>query len=122
MGTKVVQIEQAGNFRQAQPPQVFVAQGEQIQFVNAGSDGTLLVLTPETAAILSPAPSSPVTIAGGATLTYTFLAPTGSGYLAQVLPEGATPGPVQGQGADGTVLTILPSTNRDPGARTGRAI
>jgi hypothetical protein len=119
MSTKLVQIAQSGNFRQAQPPQVFVAQGEQIEFVNAGSGGTLLVLTPATAAILSPTPTSSVTIAGGATVTYTFLAPTGSGYLAQVLPEGATPGPVQGQGAAGTVLTILPSTNRDPGLRTG---
>jgi len=120
MSTKAVQIAQAGDFRQAQPPQVFIAQGELIEFVNGGSGGTLLVLTPETAAILSPAPNSPVAIAPGGTLTYTFLAPTGSGYLAQVLPEGATPGPVQGQGAAGPVLTILPSTNRDPGNRTGR--
>jgi len=120
MSTKLVQIAQAGNFRQAQPPQVFVAEGEQIDFVNAGSGGTLLVLTPETAAILSPTPSSPVTIGGGATVTYTFLTPTGSGYLAQVLPEGATPGPVQGQRAAGTVLTILPAANRGPGDRTGR--
>ena len=120
MNTKVVQIAQAGNFRQAQPPQVFVAEGEQIEFVNGGTGGTLLVLTPETASILSPGPGSPVAIAGGATVTYTFLKPAGSGYLAQVLPEGATPGPIQGQRAAGTVLTILPSTNRDPGSRTGR--
>ncbi len=119
MSVKQVQIAQAGNSRQAQPPQVFVAQGQQVEFINAGSGGTLLVLTPATASILSPTPSSPVTIAGGATVTYTFLTPTGSGYLAQVLPEGATPGPIQGQGAAGTVLTILSSTNRDPGSRTG---
>jgi len=119
MSTKLVHIAEAGDFRQAQPPQVFIAEGEQIEFVNAGSGGTLLVLTPETAAILSPTPSSPVTIAGGATASYTFLAPTGSGYLAQVLPEGATPEPIEGQGAAGTVLTILPSTTRDPGNRTG---
>ena len=120
MSVKIVQIAQAGDFRQAQPPQVFIAQGEQVEFVNSGSGGTLLVLTPETAAILSPPPTSPVAIASGSSVTFTFLAPTGSGYLAQVLPEGATPGPVQGQGAAGTVLTILPSTNRDPGTRTGR--
>lgn len=120
MSTKLVQIAQSGDFRQAQPPQVFVSQGEQVEFMNAGSGGTLLVLTPETAAILSPTPTSPVTIAGGASITYTFLSPAGSGYLAQVLPEGATPGPVEGQGAAGPVLTILPSTNRDPDNRTGR--
>jgi hypothetical protein len=120
MNTKVVHIEQAGEFRQAQPPQVYVAAGEQIEFVNVGSDGTLLVLTPETASILSPTPTSPVTIAGGATVTYSFLAPEGTGYLAQVLPEDATPGPIHGQGAPGPVLTILPSTSRDPGDRTGR--
>ena len=119
MSTKQVEIAQSGNFRQAQPPQVFVIEGEQIEFMNAGSGGTLLILTPETAAILAPTPSSPVTIAAGAKVTYTFLTPKGSGYLAQVLPESATPGPVQGQGAAGTVLTILPSTNRDPGNRTG---
>lgn len=120
MSTKLVQIAQSGDFRQVQPPQVFVSQGEQVEFMNAGSGGTLLVLTPETAAILSPTPTSPVTIAGGASITYTFLSPAGSGYLAQVLPEGATPGPVEGQGAAGPVLTILPSTNRDPDNRTGR--
>ena len=119
MGIKVVHIEQAGDFRQAQPPQVYVAAGEQIEFVNVGSGGTLLVLTPETASILSPTPSSPVRIAGGTTVTYTFLAPTTTGYLAQVLPDNATPGPVHGQGAEGPVLTILPSTSRDPGSRTG---
>jgi hypothetical protein len=119
MSTKVVQIAQAGDFRQAQPPQVFVAEGEQIEFVNGESGGTLLVLTPETAAILSPTPSSPVTIAAGASVTYTFLTPTGSGYLAQVLPEGVTPAPIEGEGTAGTVLTILPSTNRDPTVGTG---
>jgi len=119
MNKKLVQIVQSGDFRQAQPPQVFIAEGEQVEFVYGGSGGTLLVLTPETAAILSPTPTSPVTIAGGATVTYTFLKPTGSGYLAQVLPQGATPEPIKGKGAAGTVLTILPSTNRDPGNRTG---
>ena len=119
MSIRQVQIAQSGNLRQAQPPQVFVAAGEQVEFVNAGSGGTLLVLTPETAAILTPAPKSPVTIAGGSSVTYTFLAPAGSGYLAQVLPEGATPEPVHGQGAAGTVLTILPSSSRDPDVRTG---
>ncbi len=123
MSTKVVQIAQAGQSREAEPPQVFVAEGEQVEFVNAGSGGTLLILTPETAAILSPTPSSPVTIAGGATVTYTFLTPTGSGYLAQVLPEGATPVPIDEAGAEGSVLTILPSSDRgtpDPGNQTGR--
>jgi hypothetical protein len=128
MSTKIVQIAQSGEFRQAEPPEVFVAEGEQVEFVNAGSGGTLLVLTPETAAILSPTPTSPVTIAGGATVTYTFLTPTGSGYLAQVLPEGATPAPIDEAGAPGPVLTIFPSTDRsapvggsgpDPGSHTG---
>jgi hypothetical protein len=36
-----------------------------------------------------------------------------------VLAEGETPGPIHGKGADGPVLTILPSTNRGPGMRTG---
>jgi hypothetical protein len=112
MSTKVVQIVQSGTERMAEPPQVFIAAGEQIEFVNAGSGGTLLVLTPETEEILSPTPSSPVLIAGGASVTYTFLTPNGGGYLAQVLSEGATPEPIEGTGADGTVLTILPSGNR----------
>ena len=59
MSTKQVEIAQAENFRQAQPPQVFVAVGEQIEFVNAGSGGTLLVLTPETAAITALATDAP---------------------------------------------------------------
>jgi hypothetical protein len=118
MSKTVIEIVQDGTYRAAQPPQVGVAEGNQIEFVNAGSIGTLLVLTAETESILSPKPNSSVTLAGGATVTYTFLAPTGSSYLAQVLPEGAAPGPVDGAGADGPVLTILPSGNRGD-LRTG---
>lgn len=120
MSTKVVKIAQSGAERMAEPPQVFVAEGEQVEFANAGSGGTLLVFTPETEAILSPKPNSPVLIAGDKTVTYTFLTPTGSGYLAQVLPEGAEPGPIHGQGADGPVLTIFSSTDRGLGSHTGR--
>jgi hypothetical protein len=119
MSKTVVEIVQDGDYRGAQPPQVGIAEGNEIEFVNAGSGGTLLALTAETESILSPKPSSPVTLAGGAMVTYTFLAPTGGGYLAQVLPEGATPEPIDGAGAEGPVLTILASTNRDPGNRTG---
>jgi hypothetical protein len=120
MSTKTVQIAQSGAERIAEPQQVFVAEGEQIEFVNAGSAGTLLVLAPETVSILSPTPTSPVTIAGGATVTFTFLKPEGSGYLAQVLPEGAAPGPIHNPGTDGPVLTILSSTDRSAGSHTGR--
>jgi hypothetical protein len=118
MSKAVVEIVQDEEYRAAQPPEVGVAEGNEIEFVNVGSGGTLLVLTAETESILSPKPSSPVTLAGGATVTYTFLTPTGSGYLAQVLPEGVTPGPIHGEGADGPVLTVLPSTNRGD-VRTG---
>jgi hypothetical protein len=119
MSKAVVQIVQSGDYRAAQPPQVGVFAGNEIEFVNAGSAGTLLVLTPETESILSPKPSSPVTLAGGATVTYTFLNPTGSGYLAQVLPEGSPIYPIDEVGADGAILTIEPSINRDPHSRTG---
>jgi hypothetical protein len=112
MSTKIVQIVESGTERMAEPPQVFVAVGEQIEFANAGSGGTLLVLTHETEGILSPKPSSPVLIAGGSSVTYTFLTPTGSGYLAQVLSEGTVPSAIEDAGANGTVLTILPSGNR----------
>lgn len=126
MSTKVVRILQSGTERVAEPPQVFVAEGEQVEFTNAGSGGTLLVLTPQTVAILSPTPASPVTIAGGASVTYTFLKPTGGSYMAQVLPEGAQPRPIDKPGTPGTVLTILSSMDRstppvggEPGTRTG---
>lgn len=119
MNKTVVQIVQSGDYRAAQPPQVGVFAGNEIEFVNAGSAGTLLVLTPETISILSPTPNSPVTLAGGATVTYTFLQPTGGGYLAQVLAEGTPPRPINGPGAAGAILTIEPSIDRDPGVRTG---
>ncbi len=112
MSETVVEIVQDGSYRAAQPPQVLVAEGKVIKFVNSGSAGTLLVLTPETASVLSPTPASPVTIAGGASVSYTCLQPNGSGYLAQVLSEDATPGPVHGQAADGPILTILSSIDR----------
>jgi hypothetical protein len=119
MSRVVVQIVQDGDYRAAQPPQVGVFAGNEIEFANAGSSGTLLVLTPATESILSPKPTSPVTLAGGATVTYTFLQPAGGGYLAQVLPEGSPIYPLDEQGAEGAILTIEPSINRDPHSRTG---
>ena len=112
MSKIVVQIVQDGDYRAAQPPQVGVIEGNQIEFANEGNNGTLLVFTQATESILSPRPGSPVPIAGGSAVTYTFLAPAGSGYLAQVLPVGAELGPIHGEGANGPVLTILPSGNR----------
>ncbi len=53
MNKFVVQIVQSGDYRGAQPPQVGVAEGNEIEFVNAGSAGTLLVLTPATESILA---------------------------------------------------------------------
>ncbi len=119
MSKVVVQITGEGEYRQAQPPQVGVAAGNEIEFVNVAGAGTSLILTPETESILSPKPSSPVEIAAGASVTYTFLQPTGGGYVAQVLAGGETSSPVSGGGADGPVLTILPSIDRSPGVRTG---
>lgn len=120
MSKTVVQIVQADNYRAAQPPQVMVAAGNSIEFVNSGSGITLLVLTPETAGILSPTPTSPVTIAGNESITYTFLVPTGSGYLARVLPGGTTPWPFDPtDAAPGPILTILSSDDRNPTSHTG---
>ena len=116
MSTTVVDIVQDGQYRLAQPPQVIVIAGNEVQFLNSGAAETLLVLTAETENILSPKPSSPVKLIGGESVIFRFLDPPESGeYLAQVLPEGETSGALEGDGMDGVsgaVLTIRPSGNR----------
>jgi hypothetical protein len=119
----VVEIVQDGTYRAAQPQQVLIAEGNTIQFSNQQSGGTLLVLTPETSRVLSPTPNSPVEIAGGASVSFEFLKPTGSRFYAQVLPEGEDPVPIDGPASEeGPILTILSSIDRGTDSRTGRGL
>jgi hypothetical protein len=123
MSKTVVEIVQDGSYRAAQPQQVLIAEGNSIEFSNPQSGGTLLVLSPETTAVLSPTPDSPAEIAGGASVTFQFLTPTGTSYYAQVLPEGEELFPINGTPSqDGPILTILSSTERDTNSRTGRGL
>ncbi len=123
MSKTVVEIVQDGSYRAAQPQQVLIAEGNTIQFSNQQGGGTLLVLTPETSGVLSPTPSSPLEIAGGSSVSFEFLKPSGGAYYAQVLPEGEEPYPIDGAASgDGPILTILSSTDRGTNSRTGRGL
>jgi hypothetical protein len=119
----VVEIVQDGSYRAAQPQQVLIAEGNTIQFSNPQSGGTLLVLTPESSGVLSPTPNSPLEIAGGSSVSFEFLKPTGNRFYAQVLPEGEEPLPIDGAASEeGPILTILSSTDRGTNSRTGRGL
>ena len=123
MSKTVIEIVQDGSYRAAQPHQVLIADGNTIEFTNPQSGGTLLVLTPETTTVLSPTPNSPVEIAGGASISFQFLKPTGNNYFAQVLPEGEEAFPIDGvPSQDGPILTILSSDDRDTNSHTGRGL
>lgn len=124
MSKKVVEIVQDGSYRAAQPMQVMIAAGGTIEFKALPGEATLLVLTPETASILSPNPgSAPIEIAGGSSVTFEFLQPTENTYCAQVLPQGTDPRPINCVGSsDGAVLTILSSDQRGGNEKTGRGI
>lgn len=123
MSKTVIEIVQDGSYRAAQPQQVLIAEGNVIEFSNPQTGGTLLVLTTATAKILSPSPGSSVEIAGGSSIAFEFLKPSGSGYYAQVLPDGEEPTPIDGAASqESPVLTILSSTDRGTDSRTGRGI
>jgi hypothetical protein len=124
VSNKVVEIVQDGSYRAAQPPQVLIVGGNSIEFTAQPGGGTLLVLTPETRSILSPTPASTVVeIAGGASVSFEFLSPSGVDYRCQVLPEGAEPQPIKSSSSqDVAVLTILSSEERGGDSRTGRGL
>jgi hypothetical protein len=122
MSTTVIQIDAEGAHRAAKPFEVLIVEGETIEFSPDGGAGTVLSLTRETAAILSPAPSSLlVEIGGGA--SFTFLEPTARSYACQVLPDGAEAIPIQTPPpGDFAVLTILASDVRGLNSKTGRGL
>lgn len=124
MSKKIVEIVQHGSYRAAQPPQVSIVEGNTIEFSAQPGQATLLVLTPETQSILSPAPASTVVeIAGGASISFQFLSPTGVDYRCQVLPEGTEPQPIESSSSQDTpILTILSSDERGGNSRTGRGL
>lgn len=123
MSKNVVEIVQDGSFRAAQPNQVLIVAGNTIEFSAEPGGGTILVLTPETADILSPTPATVVEIAGGASVSFQFLQPQGLDYRAQVLPEGSQPLPIEGSSSqDAPILTILSSDDRDVNVHTGRGL
>jgi hypothetical protein len=123
MSKNVVKIVQDGSYRAAQPSQVLVVEGDTIEFSAEPGDGTILVLTSETADILSPTPATVVEVSGGASVSFQILRPTGVDYRAQVLPEGSEPRPIEGfSSQDAPILTILSSDNRDVNVHTGRGL
>jgi hypothetical protein len=114
MSTTVVEIIADGKYRAAQPSQVLIVAGDTIEF--SAPEGTLLSLTAETAAILSPKPAGlEVEIAAGSSVSYVFTAPADSAYCCQVLPAGSGVYPIHcPEPGDDPVLVILSSENRDP--------
>ncbi len=124
MSQTVVEIVGDGGYRAAEPYEVLIVEGDTIEFSSQISAGTILSLTAETAGVLSPKPASPqLAIAGGASVTFTFLKPASLSYCCQVLAEGVQAVPINcPPPGDDPILTILASEARSPGDRTGRGL
>jgi hypothetical protein len=119
---RVVEIIQDGLYRAGQPAQVFIHDGDTVEFKN-GDSGTTLVLTEQARSILSPTPGATVEIAVGASATFEVRGVSQSTYCCQVLAAGSSPEPINCESAGaGAILSILSSETRSADQRTGRGL
>lgn len=124
MSKTVVAIVGDGAYRAAEPFQVLIVNGDTIEFSSQVNAETILSLSPETAGILSPKPSSlQVEIAAGTSVSFTFLQPASIPYCCQLVAEAVQPAPFNcPPPGDDPILTILSSEGRGPGSKTGRGL
>jgi hypothetical protein len=110
MTTTKVLIEDELGLRVPSVASVAVVSGEEITFTaDSGADSNLY-FSQAAAAVLTPSPSSPVSLASGASVTYTFGSPSGQAYGVIVQAPG-DPAPTDfdfGPPADPPLLVIQP--------------
>ncbi len=127
MTTTNVVIQDELGLRVPSVTSVAVIAGAEVTFTaDFGADSSLY-FSQAAAAILSPAPSSPVSLPSGASITFTFEAPSGQTY-GVIVQAPAAPAPTEfdfGPPADPPMLVVEPGGGASfPGPvqpiRTGR--
>jgi hypothetical protein len=110
MTTTNVSIRDELGLRVPSVTSVAVVTGDEVTFTaDPGADSSLY-FSQAAAAILTPAPTSPVALASGSSITYTFEAPSGQTYGVVVQAPG-DPAPADfdfGPPADPPLLVIQP--------------
>ncbi len=110
MTTTKVLIEDELGLRVPSVASVAVVSGEEITFTADSDADSNLYFSQAAAAVLTPSPSSPVSLASGASVTYTFGSPSGQAYGVIVQAPG-DPAPTDfdfGPPADPPLLVIQP--------------
>ncbi len=110
MATTNVLIRDQLGLRVPSIPSVAVVSGDTVTFTaDSGADSNLY-FSQSAGAILTPSPGSPLSLASGASASYTFGAPSGQAYGVVVqAPEASAPSDFDfGPPADPPVLVIQP--------------
>jgi hypothetical protein len=91
-------------------PSVPIISGDTVTFNAGPSADSVLYFSPSTAAILTPSPGAPISLASGAEMTYTFATPAGQAYGVIVqAPEAPAPSEFDfGPPAEPPTLVIQP--------------
>ncbi len=110
MTTTKVLIEDELGLRVPSVASVAVVSGDGVTFTADSDADSSLYFSQAAAAVLTPSPSSPVSLASGASVTYTFGSPSGQAYGVIVQAPG-DPAPTDfdfGPPADPPLLVIQP--------------
>lgn len=110
MTTTKVLIEDEVGLRVPSVASVAVVSGDGVTFTADSDADSSLYFSQAAAAVLTPSPSSPVSLASGASVTYTFGSPSGQAYGVIVQAPG-DPAPTDfdfGPPADPPLLVIQP--------------
>ena len=91
MSTKSISIVNSSGLRAATPDSIPLAEGDTLTFSTEADAPALLCFAPETSAILSPSPASPVSIAAGGLVSFTVGAVANAIYCSAVVPSDAAP-------------------------------
>jgi hypothetical protein len=110
MSTTTILIRDELGLRVPSPSSVIVVSGGSVTFTAGDDADSNLYFSQSAAAILTPPPDSPVTLAAGASLNYTFGAPSGHTYGVIVqAPEAPPPTDIDfGPPAEPPTLVIQP--------------
>ena len=80
MATTEVLVQDESGQLSLSVPSVPIVSGDSVSFTAGGDADWLLYFSTATASILTPTPASPVSLAAGATVTYTFAKPGSAAY------------------------------------------
>ncbi|MFZ0591976.1 MAG: hypothetical protein WAM39_16040 [Bryobacteraceae bacterium] len=126
MSTKSISIVNSSGLRAATPDSIPLAKGDTLTFSTDTDAPTLLCFAPETVEILSPSPGGQVSIAAGASVSFTVGPVANATYCSAVAASDAAPPDsfdCKGMAQSGPTLVIRTGgmqTFSGPNWQTGR--